>query len=82
MERLGDSESRVPVVTISHHLAHAYSTIGTCPFEEFNVLIIDGTGSPYEECYDLNETVIPDQPLIQKVPLLYAEKDIGICCAG
>ena len=25
---------RVPVVTISHHLAHAYSSIGTCPFDE------------------------------------------------
>lgn len=39
--------------TISHHLAHAYSTIGTCPFEEFNILIIDGCGSPFEQCKDL-----------------------------
>src|SRR5689334_4910463 len=35
----------LPIVTISHHLAHAYSTIGTCPFDEFSVLIIDGMGN-------------------------------------
>src|SRR5437763_1725424 len=32
----------VPVVTISHHLAHAYSTIATCPFDECSVIVIDG----------------------------------------
>jgi len=62
-------------VTISHHLAHAYSTIGTCPFDEFNVLVIDGCGSPYDECFDLNGAVIPEQHLILPVPHLYCEKD-------
>src|SRR4051812_34826394 len=42
---------KVPVVTISHHLAHAFSTVGTCPFQEFNILVIDGCGNPYDECH-------------------------------
>lgn len=66
---------KVPIVTISHHLAHAYSTIGTCPFGEFNILIIDGSGSPYEECNDLDGANIPDKPSIGTVPHLYCEKD-------
>lgn len=65
----------VPVTTISHHLAHAYSAIGTCPFDDFNVLVIDGTGSPYEECSDLADASIPDRQEFEKLPLLHAEKD-------
>lgn len=33
------------VVTISHHLAHAYSAFAPCPFEEGAVMIVDGVGS-------------------------------------
>src|SRR5258708_10501328 len=32
--RLFDSSIDVPVVTISHHLAHAYYAFGTSPFKE------------------------------------------------
>ncbi|XZF12796.1 carbamoyltransferase family protein [Chitinophagaceae bacterium MMS25-I14] len=42
----------VPVVTISHHLAHAWSAIGTSPFRKTNVLVIDGAGSPALQCDD------------------------------
>lgn len=31
--------------TCSHHLAHAYSAFGACPFEEGAVMILDGIGS-------------------------------------
>jgi len=41
-----------PIVTISHHLAHAYSAIATSPFREANVLVIDGSGSPASQCDD------------------------------
>ena len=44
-------------VSISHHLAHAYSVIGTCPYKKFNILVIDGCGSPYDQCNDEN---LPD----------------------
>ena len=42
------------VVTISHHLAHAYSAFAACPFEEGVVMIVDGVGS-YRA--DVTETV-------------------------
>ncbi len=32
------------VVTISHHLAHAYSAFAACPFEEGAVMVVDGVG--------------------------------------
>jgi carbamoyltransferase len=33
------------VVTISHHLAHAYSAFAVCPFDEGAIMIVDGVGS-------------------------------------
>jgi carbamoyltransferase len=33
------------VVTVSHHLAHAYSAFAVSPFEEGVVMIVDGVGS-------------------------------------
>ena len=33
------------VVTVSHHLAHAYSAFAVCPFDEGVVMIVDGVGS-------------------------------------
>jgi predicted NodU family carbamoyl transferase len=69
----GDVE--VPVVTISHHLAHAYSTIGTCPFDEFSVLIIDGMGNSYDACSDLAGAFVPDRPLVEQFAQVFFEKD-------
>ena len=37
--------ARDKVVTISHHLAHAYSAFAVCPFDEGAVMIVDGVGS-------------------------------------
>lgn len=39
----------IPIVRVSHHLAHAASTFATSPFEEAAVLVIDGIGSPDED---------------------------------
>ncbi len=61
----------IPFVSISHHLAHAYSAIGTCPFDEFNLLVVDGCGSFYFQCDDLAGTSVPAD--VQLVNLL--EKD-------
>jgi len=33
------------IVTISHHLAHAYSAFAACPFDEGVVMVVDGVGS-------------------------------------
>lgn len=40
------------VVSISHHLAHAYSAFAVSPFEEGVVMIVDGVGS---YCSDVSE---------------------------
>ena len=62
------------VVTISHHLAHAYSAIGTSPFDEAAVLVIDGCGNAYDECLDrAAPTLMP--PHEPEADHLYFEKD-------
>jgi carbamoyltransferase len=40
------------VVTLSHHLAHAYSAFAACPFEEGVVMVVDGVGN---YCADITE---------------------------
>jgi predicted NodU family carbamoyl transferase len=52
--RLFTKRSHVPVVTISHHLAHAFSAYGTSSFDECAVLVIDGSGNRLNSCTDLN----------------------------
>jgi carbamoyltransferase len=44
------------VVTLSHHLAHAYSAFAACPFEEGVIMVVDGVGN---YCADVRE---PGQP--------------------
>jgi predicted NodU family carbamoyl transferase len=75
--RLFSEEGDIPIVTISHHLAHAYSCIGTSGFDNCNILIVDGMGNPYDECMDLQDSFIPDRETIEKTGLqhLFWEKD-------
>lgn len=50
------------VVTISHHLAHAYSAFAVSPFEEGVVMIVDGVGSYQSdamEAYPASDTATP-----------------------
>lgn len=42
------------IVDISHHLAHAYSAVGTCPFSECAAMVIDGCGSPLDQFLKLH----------------------------
>src|SRR5215204_1162816 len=42
------------LVTVSHHLAHAYSAFAICPFDEGVVMVVDGVGS---YCSDVSEDV-------------------------
>lgn len=70
--RLFAPDCPVPFVTISHHLAHAYSAAGTSPFNECNVIVIDGSGSFYQQCDDLEGAFIPGDLDLSNG--LYAEK--------
>jgi carbamoyltransferase len=44
------------IIDISHHLAHAYSAVGTSPFSECAVMVIDGCGSPLHQFLELHPT--------------------------
>jgi carbamoyltransferase len=48
-KRIFAGTTEPPVITISHHLAHAYSAVGTSPFSECAVMVIDGCGSPLDQ---------------------------------
>jgi len=63
-----------PVVTISHHLAHAYSAFGMCPFAAPAVLVVDGCGNGLDECSDLPESD-PWSAVQPELKHLYFEKD-------
>ncbi len=66
----------LPVTTISHHLAHAYSAVGTCDFEECVVMVIDGCGSPYEQCIDVScGTLFPENLKDLAQRQMWCEKD-------
>ena len=49
--------TNIPIVTISHHLAHAYSAVGTSNFDEMSVIVIDGQGSSMDTCTDLKNCI-------------------------
>lgn len=51
----------VPIISISHHLAHAYSAVGTSPFEEMGVVVVDGQGCSMDTCIDIFPTTLPLQ---------------------
>ena len=64
------------IITISHHLAHAYSAHGANSFKNYGVLVIDGCGSPFEQCTDLPSVGnITDYKLLTALPHLFMEKD-------
>jgi carbamoyltransferase len=74
--RLFEGTTQPPVISISHHLAHAYSAAGTCPFETSAILVIDGCGSPFGQCTDLDPaTVLPDDFEALARTQLWCEKD-------
>lgn len=75
-ERLFSGTKYPPIVNISHHLAHAYSAVGTSPFKECAVMVIDGCGSPLNQYLSIHpdqKSIIPQN--ILKEPLLQCEKD-------
>jgi len=57
-----DKNSGVPIFSLSHHLAHAYNAIGTSPFEETAILVIDGSGQEMNCCMDLDGSIIGEAP--------------------
>jgi predicted NodU family carbamoyl transferase len=71
--RIVDDAHRV--VTISHHLAHMFSAIGTAPFSDMTVLVIDGCGNCYADCMDKEGAFVAEVPPSRDLEQLYFEKD-------
>lgn len=70
-----------PVVTISHHLAHASSAFYLSPFDEAAVLVVDGCGNAFEDCTDLEGAILPEQP-VGDMAALWFEKDSYYAASG
>lgn len=70
-----------PVVTISHHLAHASSAFFLSPFDEAAVLVVDGCGNAFEDCTDLAGAILPEQP-VGDMASLWFEKDSYYAASG
>jgi carbamoyltransferase len=67
-------DEAVPVVTVSHHLAHAYGAYGMSGFREAATLVIDNGGNSVDECVDLAGAHLSNQPPPGLEPL-YCEVD-------
>jgi carbamoyltransferase len=59
------------VVTISHHLAHAYSAFAVCPFDEGVVMVVDGVGSYGADIYEKNQLTENVNPLARESESYY-----------
>ncbi|WP_406823597.1 carbamoyltransferase [Pedobacter sp. KACC 23697] len=70
--RYFEKDMNTPVITLSHHLAHAWSAVGMSSFQSCNVMVIDGAGSPYIHCLDLEGAILKDYPFNNG---MYCEKD-------
>lgn len=53
-KRIFEGNDDIKIIDISHHLAHAYSAVGTSPFTECAVMVIDGCGSPLDQFLKLH----------------------------
>lgn len=75
-KRIFPADYKVPVISISHHLAHAYSTIGSSPFSEAHAFVLDGCGSPYHQCIDVaSKENLAALEMFDNGYKMYCEKD-------
>ena len=59
------------VVTISHHLAHAYSAFAVCPFDEGVAMVVDGVGSYSADVMEAYPEVDKTHPLARESESYY-----------
>jgi carbamoyltransferase len=75
-ERIFANTIQPKIIDVSHHLAHAYSAVGTSPFSECAVMVIDGCGSPFEQYISLHsEERNSLNPHFFDAKLMQCEKD-------
>ena len=62
------------VVTVSHHLAHAYSAFAVCPFDEGVVMVVDGVGSYNSDIKEPGQLTEGVNPLARESESYYSFK--------
>ncbi|MGQ0455977.1 MAG: carbamoyltransferase family protein [Hyphomicrobium sp.] len=61
-------------ITVSHHLAHAYSAFAACPFDEGVVMVVDGVGSYAADVREPNQMTAGVNPLARESESYYRFK--------
>src|SRR2546422_3915084 len=59
------------VVTVSHHLAHAYSAFAVCPFDEGAVMVVDGVGNYSSDITEPGQLTENADPLAREAESYY-----------
>ena len=59
------------VVTVSHHVAHAYSAFAACPFDEGVVMVVDGVGSYCADIAEKDQMTENVSPLARELESYY-----------
>jgi carbamoyltransferase len=62
------------VITVSHHLAHAYSAFAACPFDEGVVMIVDGVGNYASDIHEQDQLTGDVNPLARESESYYRFK--------
>ncbi|MEO8320430.1 MAG: carbamoyltransferase C-terminal domain-containing protein, partial [Bradyrhizobium sp.] len=68
------------VVSISHHLAHAYSAFAVSPFEEGVVMIVDGVGSYQSDVMESYPSSDATMPLARESESYYKFNGVELEC--
>jgi carbamoyltransferase len=72
---LGHSDK---VITVSHHLAHAYSAFAACPFDEGAIMIVDGVGSYHADAQEKDPASKQVDPLARESESYYKFKGTNL----
>ncbi len=59
------------MVTVSHHLAHAYSAFAACPFDEGVVMVVDGVGNYASDIHEAGQLTAKVNPLARESESYY-----------
>ena len=59
------------VVTVSHHLAHAYSAFAACPFDDGVVMVVDGVGNYSSDVFEPGQQTDNVDPLARESESYY-----------
>ena len=62
------------VITVSHHLAHAYSAFAACPFDEGVIMIVDGVGNYASDIHEEGQLTGDVNPLARESESYYRFK--------